>query len=89
MRETIEVLFMHGTVLSISLAAEVQWPKSITIKKKNTQRTAKERGHPHKRPARQLRRGVEPRLTYKVKKTGKRPKRQNQRRETIPTDLIG
>ena len=49
---------------------EVQSPSSIQDyggKNKKTKRTAKVRGHPHTRPARQLRQGVEPRLTYRIK----------------------
>jgi len=42
----------------------VQCLPSITTEKKNL-KTAKERGNPHTRPARQLRQGIEPHLTFK------------------------
>ena len=66
----------------------IQWPKCngpspLKTEKRNTGRTTKVRGHPHTRPARQLRQGVEPRLTYKVKKIDKR--RERYRKKTKST----
>ena len=45
----------------------VQGPSTLKTDKKAIRKTARERGHPHTGPARQLRRGVEPRLTQKDK----------------------
>ena len=49
--------------------------------------TAKVREHPYTRPARQLRRGVEPRLTIKEKKTDRRwEDKEDRNRHSITTN---